>query len=123
MLNENAVKWIVATYNLPPRLESRVTRIAIERMYWRLEHVYPETFDSLYRDIADLIEKWTNYGARIPVRLDAPIPWGSYHDSIGTEDKSFSELEEERPQSLLEIVGILKERLDSPYFNFVHQLL
>lgn len=130
MTTDELVRQIVWTYELPPKLEERITRIATQRMHERRHNLYPNTPEALYNDIAHLVEAFgAPYGARLPLSLDLPVAFGSdttFHEFIGEEDRRLSKFFEDERQSgmpLQEIVEILKGRIDSPYLDVVHRLL
>ena len=92
MVSETLVKEIVGTYSLPQKLEDKIIRIATRR----IDELCISGFDSTYRYIDQLIEKFrVPFWNRLPVSLDRKISFdsrGTFHDILGTEDLTLSKL-------------------------------
>jgi len=128
MINQEVVEEIVKTYDLPTRLEDKISRIATRR----INELAISGFDSCYRYIDDLINKFKRpYQERVHISLDSQIKHDSndtYHDIIGFEDINLRQLfeYEDEPQNRIfasELIDILKDRLSEVELEMLTQLL
>ncbi len=128
-MDKKFIRGIVETYDLPPKLEARITNIAITGIE---EHNFSNIADQ-YDYIAWLVDKFTNLaslGARLPISLDAEIKPNSHlrlYDLITSPyDNDKKGLEEENGVDILsleELLNLLRERLDKKGLNLLSTLL
>ncbi|MBS3163693.1 hypothetical protein J4427_03330, partial [Candidatus Woesearchaeota archaeon] len=127
MVNENLIRFIVETYELPKPLEEKIFRIA----YTTIKDLGLSGFDSQYRHIANLIEKFkAPYQERFFLRLDSSEDFTEKqsHEIIGFEDNNLERviaLEEENKGliSFREALGILEHELDREDYLFLNALV
>ncbi len=107
MAHEELVRDIMGTYNLPEKLEDRITKIAIRE----IKEFSINGFDSVYRHIAQLVERSQLFSRR-EVSLNQPLSFDSnltVQDLIGVEDQLENRLDESNPNSPYESISLTPE--------------
>ena len=114
MAHESIIRYLVSTYDLPPKLEDRLTGIAIRRV----AELGFNGFDTIYRYVDRLVEKFdAPFGKRQPQSLTDQLNPDSdlaLLDLIGISDPNLAHLsgehvEVEKPEmiSMKEVIDIL----------------
>ncbi len=125
---EGFVREILATYELPKPLESRLERIATVR----LDELFITGFDSQYRYIAHLVEQFTppRWSKKVD-SLDEYIHADSsktYHDTVADEGvgsrlQRFGGKVERSNLETKRAIDLLRTALTSVQYNFVEELI
>jgi len=100
MDDEDLIRFITGTYDLSPKLEDKIARIATSN----IREFYIGGFDSIYGYIAHLVERFRiPYGERVALRLDSRISPDTetrFDHFFGSDDPDLSSLFEEQGDSL-----------------------
>lgn len=127
MVDEGVVRSIVETYELPEKLEEKITWIAMTR----LNEMFMNLFDDQYRYIAGLIDKFrAPYNERYWTNLDSTSSASNprtLHETHGYEDRNLKGLTEDDHETknlrISKALAILEQALEKPQYDFVVELL
>ena len=126
MVDEEPIRDIVATYELPQKLEDRLTFIATEQLHAR----YINCFDQQYEYIAFLVERFTRSSLDRRTRsLDEPVKVGNMrtlHETLPSQETpvdTTNPLDERSPESTDQAMTMLRPGLDASHYTFVEELL
>lgn len=123
---EDTVKYILKTYELPPQLEEKITRIAT----MKANDLCLFNFDDIYSYISDLIDRFRRpYQERFFLKLGRPITDGTkntFHEIIEGGKHEYQEelfAEELNLVPISEMPKILEGHLDDRYIGLLSQLV
>ena len=126
MVDEESICEIVATYELPQKLEDRLTFIATEQLRAR----YVNCFDQQYEYIAFLVDRFTRSSLDRRTRsLDEPAKVGNMrtlHETLPSQEMpadTTNPRDQHSPESTDRAMEILRPELDAPHYTFVEELL
>lgn len=127
MADENSIRSIIETYELPNSLEDKILAIANQN----IPAYSPGSSQSNYDYIASLVDKFTRpYEDRFLKSLDeavGPDDRRTRHELIGGHDYSLKELipgkNQRKRLHAHELIELLEDHLERPYLELISDLL
>ncbi len=127
MADEQTIRFILGTYELPEKLKNKLAWIAEQR----LEEMFIDGFDEQYTYIAQLVDDFTKpYNLRFIKSLDAIVSFQdsrTYHEVVGSRSSRIEETQTQSPSQnefqMCSILDVLKLELKKPHYDFVHYLV
>lgn len=128
MADEQTVRYILSTYELPTKLEDRLTGIAVRR----LNELFLNRFDDQYRYIADLVDKFTRKNSEQSTESLDRLAYDDGREDLYAVVPAQPEASENRDIEVYETTGPskterslerLKRELSGTQYAFVEELV